>query len=81
MSTAAFRTACRLCRPEFLRRFAAARRAATAVEFALLAPLLALACAVLPEPGAGRADSREAPGVASTVGDVAAQAALQAQGG
>lgn len=65
-------------RPGFLRRFAGARRATIAVEFALLAPLLALAAAGLSELEGGTAAGREAPMVASTVGDLAAQTTLQA---
>jgi Flp pilus assembly protein TadG len=64
-------------RPSFLRRFAGARRAAIAVEFALLAPLLALGVAGLAELEGGTAAGRESPMIASTIGDLPAQTALQ----
>jgi Flp pilus assembly protein TadG len=76
MQTAALRAA-RRSRPDLLRRFARARRAAAPVEFALLAPLVALASAGLPEPGGALTAGRAAPAVASTIGDLAAQAAAQ----
>jgi hypothetical protein len=78
MQTAALRAASRLASPGFLRRFAVANRAATAIEFALLAPLVALASASLPEPGGAPGVGGAAPVVASTIGDGAAQAAVQA---
>lgn len=63
--------------PGFLRRFAGARRAATGVEFALLAPLLALGAVSLTELADRATDGRETPVMASTIGDLAAQTALQ----
>jgi len=62
----------------FLRRFLSARRATTAVEFALLAPLLALGAVSLAEPADRPADGRDTPMMVSTIRDLAAQAALQA---
>lgn len=62
--------------PGFLRRFVAARRAGAAVEFALLAPLAALGICGLASPRP--APSVEKPAVTSTIGDRAAQSALEA---